>query len=388
MNTGWIPVRTAALADLRRRKLQTWVIAFVILLASGAATLALSILVETDAPFDHAFAHANGAHLVIAYDAHKVSAAQLRATATAPGVTAAAGPWLQVQAAIGTGSGGFQGTIAGRPGPDTAVDRLTMESGRWARSPGEIVLSQSSVDSLGVSVGDRVTVGQRSNAPDYTVVGIAASISPYTQAWVLPGEIAKLHASGSSLEYQMLYRVQPNGTATDLSRAAERIARYLPPSSVVDSSNYLDVKRNADLTSSVMVPFLLAFSGFALLAAVFIIANIVSGVVIAGYRDHEVHRIHAGPGHGCLARADPDPGGGRLPGGNTHRHPGEPALPAGHGPCPGPACAVHRRAAGRPARAGWDRRRRRAGRAYPRLAGRAHECDDRHHHGVRSLLDR
>jgi putative ABC transport system permease protein len=54
---------------------------------------------------------------------------------------------------------------------------------------------------------------------------------------------------------------------------------------VVDSSNYLDVKRNADLTSSVMVPFLLAFSGFALLAAVFIIANIVSGVVIAGYRD-------------------------------------------------------------------------------------------------------
>ena len=35
----------------------------------GAATLALSILVETNEPFDHAFAAANGAHLVIDYDA-------------------------------------------------------------------------------------------------------------------------------------------------------------------------------------------------------------------------------------------------------------------------------------------------------------------------------
>jgi putative ABC transport system permease protein len=54
---------------------------------------------------------------------------------------------------------------------------------------------------------------------------------------------------------------------------------------VVTTSNYLDVKRNADLTTAVMIPFLLAFSAFALLAAVFIIFNMVSGVVIAAYRD-------------------------------------------------------------------------------------------------------
>ena len=75
-------IRTAVLSDLRRRKLQTLVIAFVVFLSGGAATLALSLLIETDAPYDHAFAHANGAHLTITYDPAHVTQARLRATAS------------------------------------------------------------------------------------------------------------------------------------------------------------------------------------------------------------------------------------------------------------------------------------------------------------------
>ena len=72
-------VASKTVADLRRRRLQTVVLALVLFLGAGAATLALSILVETNEPFDHAFAAANGAHLVIDYDA-TVSEAQLDAT--------------------------------------------------------------------------------------------------------------------------------------------------------------------------------------------------------------------------------------------------------------------------------------------------------------------
>lgn len=56
-------VLTKTVADIGRRKLQSLIIALVILLSSGAATLALSLLVESDAPYDRAFAAANGAHL-------------------------------------------------------------------------------------------------------------------------------------------------------------------------------------------------------------------------------------------------------------------------------------------------------------------------------------
>jgi len=68
-------VFTKSVADIGRRKLQSLIIALVILLSSGAATLALSLLVESDAPYDHAFAAANGAHLTLTFAADQVSAA-------------------------------------------------------------------------------------------------------------------------------------------------------------------------------------------------------------------------------------------------------------------------------------------------------------------------
>jgi putative ABC transport system permease protein len=287
-------VLTAALSDLRRRRLQTLVIAFVILLTSGAATLALSLLVESDAPYDHAFAQANGAHLVITYDARHASAASLRATAHARGVTASSGPWQQVETSISFGSpdqgptSGMGGRIVGRTRPDTPVDRLTMESGRWVRDSREIVLSQPVADGLGVGTGATVSVGGAHGSVPFTVVGIAGSVSPVAGAWVMPGQVTALVSSSSPLQYEMLYRVQPAATAGDLREATQAIAGRLPPGSVVTTSSYLDVKRDADLTTAVMIPFLLAFSAFALLAAVFIISNVVTGVVIAGYRDFGV----------------------------------------------------------------------------------------------------
>ena len=60
-------VRLKTLADLRRRRLQSIGLALVLFLSTATGTLAMSILVESHAPFDHAFEAANGAHLVIHY---------------------------------------------------------------------------------------------------------------------------------------------------------------------------------------------------------------------------------------------------------------------------------------------------------------------------------
>ena len=112
-------VASKTVADLRRRRLQTIVLAVVLFLGAGAATLALSILVETNEPFDHAFAAANGAHLVIDYDA-AVSDAQLAATKSASGVTASAGPvachacWRVGEARLDRQPGRVRAAHAGR----------------------------------------------------------------------------------------------------------------------------------------------------------------------------------------------------------------------------------------------------------------------------------
>jgi putative ABC transport system permease protein len=289
-------VLTALRAELRRRRLQSLIIVLVILLSSGAGTLALSLLVESDAPYDHAFAQANGAHLTIMYDASLVDAARIAGTAHEHGVTAAAGPYLQVSAVLGANPRGAAGcagcapllegafSLIGRDRPDPAVDRLTMESGRWARDPGEIVLSRNLADRWGLGVDDTVTL-EGGKGTTLRVVGVAASVDGGAGAWVTPGQAPSLAIAGAPTRYQMFYRVTPAGSTSALAAEANTIAAGLPAGAVENVSNYLDVKRQADLLSAVMVPFLLAFSAFALLAAMFIIANVVGGVVVAGYRE-------------------------------------------------------------------------------------------------------
>jgi len=290
-------VRTKMWADIRRRRLQSIVIALVILLSSAAATLALSLLVESDAPYDHAFAQANGPHLTLTFDATKLTPAQLLVTAHAHGVTGTAGPWPRVVVAASSdpnavgpvgakgGSPNDQLSLLGRDRLDTTVDRLTVESGRWVQRAGEIVLTQRWADHIQLGVGDRITVVEGATQTPFVIVGVAASISPEADAWVVPQQATVLAAQGAPLAYQMMYRVNPANTAADLRAAMQAISAHLATGVVQDSRNYLDVKLNADRTTAVMIPFLLAFSVFALLAAAFIIANVVGGVVIASYRE-------------------------------------------------------------------------------------------------------
>ena len=213
-------VASKTVADLRRRRLQTIVLAVVLFLGAGAATLALSILVETNEPFDHAFAAANGAHLVIDYDA-AVSDAQLAATKAASGVTSSAGPWPVTLAWRGREArpdrqpGRVRTAHAGRH--DRPGDHL---AGRWWQAPGEIVLDQDTAALLGTGIGGSVPLyaqpafagkgaekaapggptlvppgqGQSAAPPEpartLTVVGIAASVStPDVAAWMSPTDL-------------------------------------------------------------------------------------------------------------------------------------------------------------------------------------------------------
>lgn len=288
-----IAVTSKLLADFRQRKLQTAVIALVLLLSSGAATLALSLVVESSAPYDQAFARANGPHLVLTLDAHRVTKAMVRRTARIGSVRQTAGPWPQVSQTLAsvTGSqpsGSLQAvsaTIVGRRNPTPAVDRLTIESGGWAVGPRQIVLSQRTADQLGLSLGSMVKLPDASGAPVFRVSGIAGSISPAAGAWASPAVVRTLTDPQSPLQYQMMYRVHPSATADQLRGATQVIASRLPRGSVVQTSDYLSVRHDAEIITDVMVPFLLAFSAFALVASVLIIANVVAGVVIGSYRE-------------------------------------------------------------------------------------------------------
>jgi putative ABC transport system permease protein len=293
-----IAVLHTALREMRRRRLQSSVLAGVALLSALAATMALTLLLEANAPYERAFSQANGPHLIVSFDGAKATAAMVAATRHASGVTQAIGPLplLNTQASFAGGGKGVGAisspiTIAGRDRPDLPVDRLTMFRGRWPRGKREVVLSASLAKHSQTRLGDTVRLPALRAAPTLTVVGIAGSISSAVDAWTQPAAIESWQQSTSNgragrgaTRWLMEYRTQHASRAGGLARVLHAITLELPPGAVAGSSTWLADRQSTNLTAAVMVPFLAVFSVLALLAAAFVVANVVVGVTIAGRR--------------------------------------------------------------------------------------------------------
>ena len=211
-----MPAVRAARGGLAGRRVQAVVIGLVVLAATAASTLALGLLVDSSAPFDHAFTAQHGAQVAAQVDTSKASAARLAATTRLPGVTAASGPFPETTVTAQISTPGAAGallvpvTLTGRTSPGGPVDDLTLNSGRWARTTGEVVWASSGQGSGLVQPGTQITLSGVPGSPRLTVVGIATSVTRTAQAWVVPAEIAALGGSGVA---QMLYRFSSAGSA-------------------------------------------------------------------------------------------------------------------------------------------------------------------------------
>ena len=284
------PAVRAARSGLSGRRVQTGVIGLVLLISTAASTLALGLLVDSNAPFDHAFAARHGSQVTATAQA---STAHLAATAHLPGVTAAAGPFPEttINATVpftpppGQGPPGVfqqQLTLVGRASPGGPVDDLTLVSGHWPAQPGQVVLSDTR--GPGESIGTQLTVTGVPGSPHLTIVGFANSITQTAQAWVLPSEVAALRAPGAPDVTQMLYRFASAATSSQINADVASVRAALPRGSVLAAESYLTVKLQDTSSIAPWVPFIVAFGVLGLAMSALIVANVVSGAVVAGTR--------------------------------------------------------------------------------------------------------
>jgi len=285
-----IPAVRAARSGLSGRRVQAMVIGLVLLVSTAASTLALGLLVDSNAPFDHAFAAQHGSEVTATVQA---STAQLAATTHLPGVTAAAGPFPEttITATAPLTPPGGQGppgvfqqqlTLVGRPTPGGPVDDLTLASGHWPTQPDQIVLND--VRGPGETIGTQLTVTGVPGSPHLTIVGFATSITQTAAAWVLPSEVGALRAPGAPDVSQMLYRFTQAGTGSQINADVASVRAALPRGSVVGAQSYLTVKLQDTSSIAPWVPFIVAFGVMGLLLSVLIVANVISGAVVAGTR--------------------------------------------------------------------------------------------------------
>ncbi|MGW2488312.1 FtsX-like permease family protein [Streptomyces sp. NPDC001606] len=270
----------AARAAVRRRLLQTLVIWLVTLVSTGSIVVALGLVDAASAPFDHAFGRLHGPHVVAVYDAGKVSDARLAHSARRPGVEAAAGPFAQVTFGIPHGAADFglggEITVAGRPGPEAPVDRVDVWAGRWPSRPGEVIVNRQpdwTADDLGRKL--RVPAG-----PALTIVGFAFDLSHTADAWVVPAQMRALHPTGT----QMLYRFRDASSQGALRTGMSRVTAGLPHDALTGSQTYLALRHRIGSGARAYAPYLVAFGVLGVLVAVLIVANVVGGAVVSGFR--------------------------------------------------------------------------------------------------------
>ncbi|HEY3562520.1 MAG TPA: FtsX-like permease family protein [Kribbella sp.] len=276
MSAVW-PVARAA---VRRRRVQTVVIGVVVLLSTTMIVVALGLLAASSAPFDRAYSRQRGAHLVATYDRSKVSDSQLTAKASAAEATA--GPFAVTTLDLGMNPKGDSDSLltVGRADPNGPVDRLTVWKGRWAEKPGEIVLNRNPTETVGRELG---TLGSTIQAPGgarLTVVGFAYSVSQSADAWVTPEQMAALKPTST----QMLYRFTHAATNEQVSAGQHAVTAGLPSGALVGTQSYLGLRAVATGQPNTFVPFLMVFGWLGLAVAVLIVANVVSGAVVAGFK--------------------------------------------------------------------------------------------------------
>ncbi|MEO3859736.1 FtsX-like permease family protein [Acrocarpospora sp. B8E8] len=275
---------TMTRAVITRRRLASLVVGVVVSLSSATVVLAAGLLVASDAPFDRAFTRQAGAHVSAVFDPGRASAAELAATAHRPGVTAVAGPFDAVAVELAAGEIKL-GTarVVGRSDQGGPVDRIVLDAGSWLTGPGQIVLARDLAGGpRGMEYGS-VTPGIP-GSPKLRVVGIADSITDTADAWVWPTEDGVLHAPGAMTSRRMLYRFAAAGDEAAVHGSLAAATAALPGDAVIGVSTYLTGKMAVDRTTRTVLPFVVAFAALGLVVSVLIVANVVSGAVVAGYR--------------------------------------------------------------------------------------------------------
>jgi putative ABC transport system permease protein len=283
-------VRRAASGRGMSRRVQIVVIFLVLLASTAAATVGVALLaVDSGGPFQRSFAAQHGADVVAGMDSARATTAQLAATSRVPAVTRAAGPFPEASMTLDSGGSQLATlTAAGRASPAGPVDDLTMTEGRWPRRPGEIViasdLGQGPNTQVMLAIGSKVTVTTAPGRPTLTVVGMARSITDSAGAWVVPAQVQALRAAGAPPAAQMLYRFARAGSAAQIRADVAAVTAALPAGAVAGSASWLTAESAATGSSSVIAPFVMAFAIMGLAMSVLIVANVVSGAVVAGYR--------------------------------------------------------------------------------------------------------
>lgn len=280
-------------ADLTSRPMVSALVLLTITASATLLTLAVATLMHMSTPYDQSFRDLNAAHVWLFFDRALTSRRDIARIEGLAGVTGSTGLRPYVVTRLHIGENRPWVSLRGLPEAPGDVNRLLVTAGQDLASVPphhDACLVSKDLDDL-YSIGVGTAIGlTRADGKDVTlpVAGLAynpmwdtyrSSQPPYV--YVSEATLRRLFPDDTTWGWSLGLRLA-DPEAVDAT--VEEIERMLHAEVVTATTDWHDVKRAAAFGARINFIFLGAFSGFAILATILVIASSVGSIVLSQFR--------------------------------------------------------------------------------------------------------
>jgi putative ABC transport system permease protein len=277
-------------ADILSRPKISLLIMATVISSSMLLTLALATLMNTNAPYDRTFEELHAAHLWIYLDRRRVRSRDIERIEALPDVVKSTGLRYNVLSRVRIDDTRMWVSLRAVPLEQPSMNRLLVQEGRYlAPHQEELLAGKDLKDWHDLSVGEQVGVTQTDGKEvDLPVIGLAynsmwdiyrTSQPPYI--YVSEDTLRELFPDDSTWDWSIGLRLaDPNGVDDTVAKVEE----MLSSDAVEGHTDWRDVRDTATFDARMASVFLGAFSLFAILATVLVIASSISSIVLSQFK--------------------------------------------------------------------------------------------------------
>ncbi len=277
-------------ADIFSRPAISALILITIVAASTLLTLATATLINLDSPYDQSFQELKGAHLWLYFNRDKIRARDVKRIETLPGVIASTGLQYSVDSRVRLGDIRVWTSLRAMPETMPPVNQLLVQEGRYLLpNRPEILASKDLNDIYQLALGDPVGIiradGKEVELP---VIGLA-----YNPTWDIyrnqqppylyldEKNFREMFPDEADWDWSLGLRLAAPASVDETVTAIEAVLR---PDALDSYTDWRDVRTSAIFGAQLSFIFLGAFSLFAILATLLVIASSVSSIVLSQFK--------------------------------------------------------------------------------------------------------
>jgi len=279
-----------ARADILSRPMISLLIVITVAISATLLTLALATLMNLNAPYDQVFQELNAAHVWIYLDRERVGRRDVERIRSLPGVEQGTDLRYYVTTRADLRGNRVPVSLRAIPLETPQVNRLLLEEGRHLAPRQVELLASTNLDDLyKLSTGETIGLTRADGKKvDLPVIGLA-----YNPMWdtyrndqppyiyVSEETLRQLHPDESTWAWSMGLRLN---NPQSVEKMVTRIETALHGDVVESYTDWRDVKRAAVFGARVNFIFLSAFSFFAILATVLVIASSIGSIVLSQFK--------------------------------------------------------------------------------------------------------